>query len=150
MFNVDINWILLMLKRLWKHLHGSAVRCMCKKMERANTHIFINMEMNNKLKMITDNCNHFVCGGHKFDFPNSLFCETDFLFLSEHWLYESEFYDLSAIGQSAGVVATSAMDQHNECVGRPYGGTAIIVWHSSINGKVENLTVIITSYVQLY
>ena len=34
------------------------------------------------------------------------------------------------------MVATSAMDQHNQRVGRPYGGTAI-VWHSSIKGKVE-------------
>ena len=74
-----------------------AVRCMCKKMERANKHTFINMEMNNKLKLITYNCKHFVCGGHKFDFLNSLFCETDFLFLSEHWLYESEFYKLSSL-----------------------------------------------------
>ena len=41
------------------------------------------MEMNNKLKLITYNCKHFVCGGHKFDFLNSLFCETDFLFLSD-------------------------------------------------------------------
>ena len=62
------------------------------------------MEMNNKLKLITYNCEHFVCGGHKFDFLNSLFCETDFLFLSEHWLYESEFYKLSSLGRSAGVV----------------------------------------------
>ena len=93
------------------------------------------MEMNNKLKLITYNCNNFVCGGHKFDFLNSLFGETDFLFLSEHWLYESEFHKLSSFGWSAGVVATSAMDQHKQRVSRPYGGTAV-VWHSSLKGKV--------------
>ena len=103
------------------------------------------MEMNNKLKLITYNCKHFVCGGHKFDFLNSLFCEADFLFLSEHWLYESEFYKLSSLGRSAGVVATSAMDQHKQRVGRPYGGTAIM-WHSSIKGKIVK----ITGCVQLY
>ena len=96
------------------------------------------MEMNNKLKLITYNCKHFVCGGHKFNFLNSLFCETDFLFLSEHWLYESEFYKLSYLDRSAGVVATSAMAQHKQRVGRPYGGTAI-AWHSSLKGKVEKI-----------
>ena len=58
--------------------------------------------------------------------------------MSEHWLYEPEFYKLSSLGRSAGVVATSAMDQHKQRVGRPYGGTAI-VWHSSIKGKVEKI-----------
>ena len=74
-------------------------------MERANKHTVINMEMNNKLKLITYyNCKHFVCGGHTFDFLNSLSYETDFLILSEHWLYESEFYKLSSLGRSAGMV----------------------------------------------
>ena len=94
------------------------------------------MEINNKLKLITYNCKHFVCGGHKFNFFNYLFCETDFLFLSEHWLYECEFHKLSSFGRSAGVMATSAMDQHKQRVGRPYGDTAI-VWHSSIKRKAE-------------
>ena len=107
-------------------------------MERANKHTVINMEMNNKLKLMTYDCKHFVCGGHTFDFLNSLFCEADFLLLSEHWLYEFEFYKLSSLGRSAGVVATSAMDQHKQRVGRPYGGTAI-VWHSSIKGKVKKI-----------
>ena len=114
-----------------------ALRCMCQ-MERANKHTVINMEMNNKLKLITNNCKHFVCGGHKFDSLNSLFYETDFLFLSEHWLYKSEFYKLSFLGGSAGVVAMSAMDQHKQRVGRPHGGTAI-VWYSSMKGRVEKI-----------
>ena len=37
-----------------------AVLCMCKKTERANKHPVINMEMNNKLKLITYNCKHFA------------------------------------------------------------------------------------------
>ena len=53
-------------------------------------------------------------------------------------MYESEFYKLSSLGRSAGVVATSAMDQHKQRVGRPYGGTAIVC-HSSIKGKVEKI-----------
>ena len=77
------------------------------------------MEMNNKLKLITYNCKHFVCGGHKFDFLNSLFCMTYFLFMSEHWLYESEFYKLSSLGRSAGVVAY-------EC----YGSTQTTCWQT--------------------
>ena len=70
------------------------------------------------------------------------------MFLSEHWLYESEFYKLSSLGRSAGVVATSDMDQHKQRVGRPYGGTAI-VWHSSIKGKVEKIDCDILLLVRL-
>ena len=57
-----------------------AVRYMCKKMERANKHTVINMEMNNKLNLITYNCKHFVCGGHKFNFLNLYFVRLIFCF----------------------------------------------------------------------
>ena len=67
-------------------------------MERANK--VINMETNNKLKLITYNKKHFVCSGHTFNLTNFFICENDSLFLSEHWLYESEF---SSLGRSAGM-----------------------------------------------
>ena len=52
-----------------------AVWCMCKKMERANKHTVINMEMNNKLKLITYNYEHVVCNGLKFPyFVRLIFC----------------------------------------------------------------------------
>ena len=46
----------------------------------------------------------FTPDKHQFQMHPDLFCETDFLLLSEHWLYESEFYKLSSLGRSAGVV----------------------------------------------
>ena len=109
---------------------------MCKKMEKANKHTLINMELKNKLKLITYDCTHFVCGGQTLTSVIPYFVRLIFLFLSEHWLYESEFYQLSSLGRSAGVVATSAMDQHKQRVGKPNGVTAI-VWHSSIKGTIE-------------
>ncbi len=92
----------------------------------------------NQMNIITYNCKHFRGTGDKFDFINTLFCETDFLFLNEHWLYESEFHKLLNLGNGADMVATSGMDENIIRIGRPYGGSAII-WKSSIIGNIEKI-----------
>ncbi len=59
-----------------------------------------------KLKLTSYNCNNFTNRGPKFEFINKFSAECDFIFLQEHWLYESEFGKLSEINGGAGVFAT--------------------------------------------
>ncbi len=88
-----------------------------------------------KLKLTSYNCKNFSNSGPKFEFINKFNAECDFVFLQEHWLYESEFGKLSEINGDSGVVATSAMDESVERLGRAYGGCAFI-WNLNIKGKI--------------
>ncbi len=88
-----------------------------------------------KLKLTSYNCKNFSNSEPKFEFINKFCAECDFIFLQEHWLYESEFVKLPEINGGSGVVAISAMDESDERLGHAYGCCAII-WNPNIQRKI--------------
>ena len=57
--------------------------------------------------------------------------DSEFLFLHELCLYETALNKLFKLGHNSDMIATSAMDESIQRIGRPFGGVAII-WNSSI------------------
>ena len=93
---------------------------------------------NEQLRITTYNCKHFYDSGDKFDFINKLMCDSEFLFLQEICLYETALNKLLKLGHNSDMIATSAMDESIQRIGRPFGGVAII-WNSSIKHKIVKI-----------
>ena len=78
--------------------------------------------MANNLKITSYNYKHFVSFGDKFKFIDELCIESDFLFLQELWLYKNDLSKLLSLGSSTDMITTSAMDESDHRLGRPFGG----------------------------
>ena len=93
---------------------------------------------NEQLCITTYNCKHFHDSGDKFDFMNKLMCDSEFLFLQEICLYETALNKLLKLGHNSDMMATSAMDESIQRIGRSFGDVAII-WNSSIKNKLVKI-----------
>ena len=95
---------------------------------------------NENLRITTYNCKHFYDSGDKFDSINKLMCDSEFSlsFLHEICLYETALNKLLKLGHNSDMIATSAMDESIQRVGRRFVGVAII-WNSSIKIKLVTI-----------
>ena len=60
----------------------------------------------------------------------------DFLFIQEHFLFESQFHNFSKIADNVAFCAVSAMNENEMLSGRLHGGCGII-WKATMENKVE-------------
>ncbi len=90
----------------------------------------------NDMKLMSFNCKHFYESGSKLDFINQCVEDCDYLFLQEHCLYESQFWQISIIGGGMGVEAKRSMDESLCKEGRKYEGCAIL-WKPNVKGKID-------------
>ena len=68
-------------------------------------------------------------------------CDSELLFLQEICLYETALNKLLKLGYNSDMIATSAMDEFIQRIGRRFGGVAII-WNSSIKLKLVKIACI--------
>ena len=72
----------------------------------------------------------------KYDTITELLAKSDFCLIQEHWLYVQEFaHMVNTKLNNVAFLANSPMDESEQRMGRPKGGTAIL-YKSNINAKV--------------
>lgn len=76
----------------------------------------------------------------KYDFVRKLLLSNDILFLQEHWFSDGQMPLLGNLDNSFTFTGVSGFGNRDVLSGRPYGGCAIL-WRSSLNVKVEFLSV---------
>ena len=92
----------------------------------------------NSLRISSYNCRSLST--LKYDFVRKLLLSNDILFLQEHWLSDGQLPLLANIDSNFSFTGVSGFGSRDVLSGRPYGGCAIL-WRSSMNVKVELLSV---------
>ena len=83
----------------------------------------------------------FNCRGFNFtksSYIDRLLSSCDVLFLQEHWLSDSQLFQLGKININFSSHAICGFDNNEVLSGRPYGGCAIL-WRSDILVRVETI-----------
>lgn len=79
-------------------------------------------------------------GPDRLRYISQLLRDYDFVFVQEHWLFNSNICVLENALGNATVHAVSGMNEQELLAGRPYGGVAII-WKNDLKHKVQRISV---------
>ena len=93
--------------------------------------------MDTKLSIVSYNSQGSGLG--RTEYINKLLVKHDFIFIQEHWLYESQFNSYQSKLNHSCCHIVSGMSGKKITCGRPYGGCAII-WKNSLAYNVCKVT----------
>ena len=91
----------------------------------------------NKLRFVSYNCHGY--NDSKIPFMSQLLQQSDFCFIQEHWLANSQLHILNNIRSTHISHAISGFNDEDIISGRPYGGCAIL-WRADLDAKVHFVT----------